>query len=199
MDADIKAALKDISKRFETWDEFLMEEVQFNEFGSVKHAKSHPERVLLTALLIGRLKGLDEKALDTLATAAVFHDSRRCDDMYDVGHGDRAAEYYREYAKDHGMDFDERAFLIMKYHDRDDEDGIRAIAGRFGKDDGALLLYDVFKDADGLDRIRLGKGELDPKYLRTDEAKGMLDFAAELLAAGPATLMKDLGNTALAD
>lgn len=34
-----------------------------------------------------------------------------------------------------------------------------------------------FKDADALDRFRLGPNALDAKYLRTEQAKKMLDFA----------------------
>ncbi len=33
----------------------------------------------------------------------------------------------------------------------------------------------VFKDADGLDRVRVGL--LDPSYLRTEEARGMVNVA----------------------
>ena len=49
----------------------------------------------------------------------------------------------------------------------------------------------LLKDADGLDRVRLG--DLDPRYLRHPESKGMVDFAQTLfdatdgvIATGPA-------------
>ena len=40
-----------------------------------------------------------ENETEVLCMASVFHDSRRQDDWYDVGHGQRAAEYYREYCR----------------------------------------------------------------------------------------------------
>ena len=42
------------------------------------------------------------------------------------------------------------------------------------------LLYNIFKDADGLDRVRLGLKELNISMLRTEEAK-KLPLVANLL------------------
>lgn len=42
-------------------------------------------------------------------------------------------------------------------------------------------LYDIFKDADALDRWRLGNGGLDPKYLRTEQAKGMVGYSHRIV------------------
>ena len=47
----------------------------------------------------------------------------------------------------------------------------------FTDDPCVVLLYQIFKDADALDRFRLGPNALDAKYLRTEQAKKMLDFA----------------------
>jgi hypothetical protein len=41
-------------------------------------------------------------------------------------------------------------------------------------------LTSLMKDADGLDRVRLG--DLDPRYLRNAESRGMVDFAETLFA-----------------
>lgn len=38
-----------------------------------------------------------------------------------------------------------------------------------------------FKDADALDRFRLGPDGLGIKFLRTEEARHLVDFAKELL------------------
>ena len=55
----------------------------------------------------------------------------------------------------------------------------------------AWPLIALLKDADGLDRVRLG--DLDPRYLRHPESKGMVPFAQALfdatdgvIATGPA-------------
>ena len=41
-----------------------------------------------------------------------------------------------------------------------------------------LAAYRIFKDADALDRVRLG--DLNPAMLRTQSARGMVDFAEGL-------------------
>lgn len=44
--------------------------------------------------------------------AAVFHDSRRQDDWLDVGHGQRAADYYRSYCEKTELTYDARTYYI---------------------------------------------------------------------------------------
>lgn len=108
--------------------------------------------------------------------------------------------------------FDPRACLAIAWHDRDDEAGFAAIersaregrlvvpgldddrpstpgmalsggSGLHAEDlDRTLLIYRIFKDADGLDRVRLGANDLDVRYLRTDHAQELLPFAKRLLA-----------------
>lgn len=63
---------------------------------------------------------------------------------------------------------DERTYLVVAYHDRDDMLGLRILKERFADDPCVALLYQIFKDADALDRFRLGPNALDAKYLRTE-------------------------------
>lgn len=98
--------------------------------------------------------------------------------------------------------FDPRAYLAMQWHDRDDGRGIEAIAAASrrnslpragiadlkaslptGAQADAVLVYRLFKDADGLDRVRLGEGEPDPAYLRTDHALELLPLAQKMFDA----------------
>ena len=64
----------------------------------------------------------------------------------------------------------------------------------------AWTLTALLKDADGLDRVRLG--DLDPSYLRFRESRGMVDFAQRLFDAsnsvpeGP-TFFADLARLSL--
>lgn len=44
-----------------------------------------------------------------------------------------------------------------------------------------MLLYQIFKDADALDRFRLGSDGLDVNFIRTKEAHELVEFAKELL------------------
>lgn len=97
--------------------------------------------------------------------------------------------------------FDPRTYLAIYWHDRADEDGLAAIETSLRanslpdlgiEDMSALvpaeaqadfsLLYLMFKDADALDRVRLGPHDLDPSFLRTEESHELLPFAQHLFA-----------------
>ena len=165
-----------VQKDYERWRQFLEQEVQFSLPDSEKHTKAHCARVLLFALLIADKMKLTKVEREALCAAAVFHDSRRRDDWLDVGHGQRAADYYREYCRSHPLAFDERAYLVMAFHDRDDALGEAALAAQ----KNGVLLYHIFKDADALDRFRLGPRGLDVRYLRTAEAKDLYPYAEQM-------------------
>lgn len=109
---------KSIQGDYHHWHNFLDAEVKFSLADSEKHTKEHCARVLLFALLIAVKMDLPHEEREVLCAAAVFHDSRRQDDWLDVGHGQRAADYYREYCRTHPLVFDERAYLVMAFHDR---------------------------------------------------------------------------------
>ncbi len=155
----------------------MYQHVDFSLKDSKRHTKSHCTRVLLYALMIAKEMNLSQELRDALGAAAAFHDSRRHDDWFDVGHGQRAADYYREYCSNFPLTFDERVYLVMAYHDLDDSLGEQALA----KNDQGILLYRVFKDSDALDRYRVSPEALDLNYLRTNEAKKLTDFARELV------------------
>lgn len=171
---------------FRQCDKFLHDKVDFTHPESLIHAVPHSERVLLYALILAEseMPG-DDSAREILAHASVFHDTRRFDDYLDVGHGARAAVHYQEYCEKHPeMKFHPEAVYLMRYHDLDDKLGIQAIKKDFGTDaDRVLKLYAIFKDADALDRWRLGSQGLDPKYLRTATAKGMTEFSHDVVKA----------------
>lgn len=173
-----------VQQMFVHWEEYMERHMVFWEIpGEFDiHTQGHCERVLMHALRIGEARGLPDRALVALAHAAIFHDTRRKDNYLDVGHGGRAALYYREFCACHDIDFCPEAFNAVKFHDRDDDLGIRSIRRDGGDDaDGWLEVYRCFKDADALDRLRLGTWCLDVNYLRTPEAKTMTDFAEHLV------------------
>ena len=71
---------------------------------------------------------------------------------------------------------------MMKYHDIDDMRGKVGIKRDFhGSLPRMFKLYDIFKDADALDRWRLGNGGLYPKYLRTEQAKGRVEYSHRIV------------------
>lgn len=169
---------------FKEWAQFMYNFVQFNMPDSPIHATSHCERVLLYALLVGaKILGQEDKSLVSLAHAAIFHDTRRLHDGRDTGHGARAAAYYTEFCN--GRDdikYCPIAACLMKYHDIEDAKGEAAIAQEFPDcAERVILLYRIFKDADALDRWRLGRFGLDPRYLRTPDADGLTGFSRKLV------------------
>lgn len=188
------------------WWDFMDREVSFwkTEGNAEVHSQGHCGRVLLLALKIGAARQLRLRSMISLCHASIFHDTRRKDNYLDVGHGDRAADYYRDFCKEHGIKYLPEVYATIKFHDRDDKLGeayIRQEArkhslgpdtqGADGSDspaawddtEGWLEVYRDFKDADALDRLRLGPWMLDVRYLRTPEAKGMADYAQRLVEA----------------
>lgn len=173
---------------FLKWGDFLWNDVRFNMPDSKLHAMAHCERVLLHALAMGAIEiGPDDReALEILAHASAFHDTRRQDEYQDVGHGARAAVYYEDYCRksDGKVTFHPEAAYLMRYHDLDDSVGREAIRKAFpDSHERVEKLYEIFKDADALDRWRLGRWGLDVKYLRTDSARSLVDTARDLVNA----------------
>lgn len=199
-----------VRELFVHWDGIMESDVEFWQLpGDFDvHTQGHCERVLLLALKIGAMRHLSVRLMTALCHAGIFHDSRRKDNYMDTGHGDRAAEYYKDYCSKGNIEFMPEAYSAIKFHDRDDrlgEEFIRTEAPKYaGKESDAAQavndwteVYHDFKDADALDRLRLGPWALDPKFLRCPEAKGLMDFAQNLVnvTIDPAELKKVMDAT----
>lgn len=177
----------EVAAMFVDMAEFMYAHIDFNMPDSPLHAKEHCERVLLHALSMGvaEMGADDTEALEILAHAAVFHDTRRQDEYLDTGHGARAAVNYERFCRESGcrITYHPEAAYLMRYHDLDDSEGIKTINRDFPeKAERVRKLYAIFKDADALDRWRLGKWGLDVSYLRTPSARRLVDTARELVA-----------------
>ncbi len=142
------------------------------------HGQGHIERVILLSLLLSFYYKLNKNDTDILRYAASLHDTKRVDDSYDTEHGYRAALYSIDYAK---IDEKDKNILqaVLATHSRSDKDMDKTIEEFFVKDmDRARYLSKLFKDADALDRVRLG--DLDQKYLRNDFSHDLVDFSDKL-------------------
>ncbi|WP_416182431.1 hypothetical protein [Acidaminococcus timonensis] len=171
---------EEIREEYTKWYHFMMDHVEFALKISPIHTKAHAGRVLLFALLIAQKRGLPLSDWNILGAASSFHDTRRHDDCLDVGHGARGAAYYHAYCRGLGLPYYRLAARIMQYHDHPDTLGNKIIGEGFGPH--GVLLYHIFKDADALDRFRLGPGGFDPRYLRTPEGKGLYGYARDIWA-----------------
>lgn len=177
------------------WNAMMQDHIEFSSFGSEIHTKAHCGRVLMFAELIADALDLSDPGRDSLAMASIFHDSRRLEDGPDIGHGKRAAEYYKYFCNSGKgflpLPFSPDAYLAMAFHDQKDEIGDAHILESFNTvsevhclynkpSEEALLIYHIFKDADALDRFRLGiEDGLNTNFLRTEPAVELLDFAKD--------------------
>ena len=144
-------------------------------FKSNVHGQDHIERVIFFALVLAWKYELDKKDTDIIRFAASLHDTKRVNDGWDTDHGKRAASESIKYAN---IDKDDTNILqaVITAHSTDDkymEDIIREY--EVTDFDRALFLAKLFKDADGLDRVRIKR--LDPAYLRNGFSKDLVDFA----------------------
>lgn len=149
----------------------MMEDLDFAQRSSI-HGKAHEARVLLLCLILSHLLDLPMSDRKVLAAAAIYHDTQRTHDWVEPEHGKASKEYYH----DNVSSPDPLVELLVEYHCLPDEEAyrhIRNIRVLSKSRSRATKLFDIFKDADGLERIRLDGSlrELDLNQLRTEEAK----------------------------
>ena len=169
---DCKTILPEIAPTYHKYKE-QMETLKFAQQSSL-HGKTHEARVLLHCLTIAYLLDLPPSDIKILATAAIYHDTQRVHDDIDPTHGAASAVYYRENNKnpDPIVDF------LIEYHCLPDTDAYahikntRVLSKNRSK---TTQLYNIFKDADALDRLRLPGGihELDIDQLREPISKSL--------------------------
>ena len=128
--------------------------LDFNHPSSI-HGWDHEARVLLLCLIISELLNLPASDKKILATAAIYHDTRRTHDWVEPGHGAASSAYYHEHVKNP----DPIVEFLCEYHCRPDEEGYEEIKRNRKLSTNrsrVTRLFQIFKDADGLERIRLG-------------------------------------------
>jgi hypothetical protein len=145
------------------------------------HALSHTKRVLLLCLLLAHLEQLSDQDRDLICEAAIFHDIGRITDGYDTSHG--VASYHKLIAKGLQKNLppeeQETIRFIIEMHAVADKAALKQLSKYDLNDiDHTLKLYNMFKDADGLDRVRIN--DLNPDYLRSPGAQKLLLLAHQL-------------------
>lgn len=154
-----------------------LEKIPFTQ-DSADHGVGHEARVLLNALTIAHCLDLPLRDRRILAEAAIYHDTRRINDIDDSVHGKASKDYYHERTASP----DPLVEFLCEYHCLPDEQGYDAILHdrKLGKSRSrSKLLIDIFKDADALDRVRFGIRDLDLNQLRVPVSKE-LTLAARL-------------------
>lgn len=149
-------------------------------FDSHIHGQDHIERVIFFAHLLAFHYKLDQRDTDVLRNAASLHDTKRVNDGWDTEHGHRAAIESISYSYADRAD-DNVIQAVIAAHSTDDkimDDTIREFIKDSDDFERTKRLAKLFKDADGLDRVRIN--HLDPAYLRNDFSKDLVDFAYDL-------------------
>lgn len=149
-------------------------------FDSHIHGQDHIERVIFFAHLLAFHYKLDQRDTDVLRNAASLHDTKRINDGWDTEHGHRAALESISYS--YADKADDRVIqAVIAAHSTDDkimDETIREFIKDTDDFERTKRLAKLFKDADGLDRVRIN--HLDPAYLRNDFSKDLVDFAYDL-------------------
>lgn len=138
-----------------------------DHIGSI-HGLAHEARVLIWQELLARLVVADGQALDldqeALRWAAAVHDTQRIADGLDLLHGSRAAAWVK------------RKRTLRNAWARGARETLAYLCAWHVAPDSAAPTMTaelaVFKDADGLDRVRLG--DLNPTYLRWEHSRKLL-------------------------
>jgi hypothetical protein len=174
------------------------------------HGAGHVRRVCVHALRINEALELPDRECRMALTAALWHDIGRRDDGVEPEHGAGSVQRVRALGLADAVLADGRlspadlelVLFAVHYHSLNDEAARRAAAGLGGMAGGprrrlteaprrrptdALRLLWVLKDADALDRVRIGfGGDLDPGYFRYPCTTALVAFAWQLYAALPA-------------
>jgi HD superfamily phosphodiesterase len=160
---------------YKTYKQFITEDLFFNPFGD--HGVGHTRRVLYLAHKLADKYDLTPKDKIILAIACCYHDIGRTNDLTDDEHGAESANKVLrlELNKKHHLSDEEsqRVLDLITFHSLDDE--------LWKKTDKDLVLYQILKDADALDRLRFN--DLNRKYLRLPESHNMLSLEFSLLRA----------------
>jgi hypothetical protein len=153
------------------------------------HGISHTRRVLIHAQTISAARDVDEDWFESLVLAVAWHDIGRTHDGREPEHGINSVAKVRRLGLHAGVDAHilARTFFAMEWHSVPDYQAIdkaAALDPRQMPEPGTMLrVLWLLKDADGLDRVRIG--DLDPGQLRYEESVARVARATELLYEMP--------------
>jgi putative nucleotidyltransferase with HDIG domain len=158
------------------------------------HGVLHTQRVHIHAQRLTRELGWAERDARLVLLAALWHDIGRTHDGVDHRHGDKSVARARRLGLAKALAPEDAASVLfaIRFHclpDRRAEGEVQSRPEGPGPDglppladpDRALRILWLLKDADALDRIRLGFWEsADPRQLRYRETTKLIPFAAAL-------------------
>jgi len=140
------------------------------------HGINHVYRVMIHCLMLGKLMECPREQ-ELAFCAAFIHDMERMHDGYCTEHGRWASERKLPVFE---------PFFIRNGITKDEMDLIRIAVMSHSQlqelqiSHKAYIVTAILKDADALDRIRLGKDNLNTDYLRISGSTKLIDFAKAL-------------------
>lgn len=140
------------------------------------HGRLHSARVLIHTLFLSKLKCLSVADRNVLCNAALWHDTGRKNDGYCEEHGYSGYTNYKNDCMGASEKPSDIVSFLIKYHCKPDADGYKEIATNpvlNAQKERVTMLYNIFKDADALDRVRLGIRDLDVNQLRCPESHNL--------------------------
>lgn len=152
----------------------------FNLFPKGIHGVNHSYRVFLLIEQLCKLEKVTKAEREILEFCAFFHDIGRINDDIDIVHGYNSFKKLKKYHFFNLTSFNNPTVkFIIENHCLDDYDAISNVVNYNIIDiKRAKFLLMLFKDADGLDRFRLG--DFNKKYLRNSSASKIIDFAEKI-------------------
>jgi hypothetical protein len=149
------------------------------------HGAMHTRRVIIHAAEIAHALTVESRIREAVIRAALWHDIGRIDDGRDYYHGAKSAGKVVGLGLHNGLasPIVELALFAVTHHSGGEKHGERAAEDFFERSDEALLAFRILKDADGLDRVRLG--DLDVTKLRLPGSDRRVGRAEDLLRLYP--------------
>jgi HD superfamily phosphodiesterase len=143
------------------------------------HGISHTKRVMFLLVILCNALKVSEANKNLLLLAGAIHDIGRTRNGVCTEHGEKS---YKKAITNYILkDLNEEEDEILKYVVSNNCKSDTAIISstNYGKKE-IYMLYQIFKDADGLDRVRIG--DLNRNYLRLGYSNKLADLASQLVA-----------------
>lgn len=160
-----------------------------NQYASFEHGSNHTRRVGFFARVIGENEGLSDNDMNVLLYAVQNHDIGRIHDGEDKEHGEKSVEKLRQLLEENKRNrnrFSQKdmklIYFIMENHSKSAKENEAALRDLpEDEQDRYRLMLNCLKDADKLDRIRLGKYDgLDATRLQLPFSQRIVKMAYEV-------------------
>ena len=142
------------------------------------HGAGHAKRVLLLSAILADLNGLTTTEKDILYHGAVYHDIGRTCNGVDDTHGLKSWRKVKALGilDKKSEEFERALEYVITNHSISD---VKVKAFTNGCESIRVkLIFELLKDSDGLDRIRLG--DLKVKYLRNEHSRELVEVSRRI-------------------